>query len=93
MFEDEEIWAVVPGHANHILVVIFDPTADHFPVRQFQAHYFLFLSKGLEVGRFFEGLIGRRSSLFIGTWISWLLRHVVILQAAGQPVQSFFFYK
>src|SRR5579863_482998 len=59
MFEDEEIGLVFAGQPHHVLVVIFDPAADHLAIRQLDADRFLLLAQRLEIGCFFRGFFWR----------------------------------
>ena len=70
VLEDEKIRTVVARNAHHILVVVLNPAADDFPVGQLQTHDLLFFSQRFQIGRFFERLIRRRSSLLVRVGIS-----------------------
>src|ERR1700730_16413045 len=58
VFEDKQIGLVFAGHSDHILVVVFDPAADDFAVRQLDAYGLLFFSERLQVCRLLRGLLG-----------------------------------
>src|SRR5208282_385346 len=62
VLEDEEIGRSLARQANHVLVVILDPSGNGLAVHQLQRNCFLLLSKRLEVCRFLEGIFRRRRS-------------------------------
>src|SRR5580704_3449404 len=61
VLEYEKIRSAFPGQAHHIPVVVLDPAAHNFPIRQFDADGFLFLAQLFQVSGFFEGFIRWRS--------------------------------
>src|SRR6266568_938603 len=61
MFEYEQVGPVFPRQPHHVLVVVFDPSSDHFPVRQLDTHQLLLLAQGFQIGGLFQGFFRRRS--------------------------------
>src|SRR5258706_11024698 len=59
VFEDKQVGLVFAGQPDHILVVVSDPAADDFAIRQLDAHGLLFFSERLQVRRLLRGLLGR----------------------------------
>src|SRR5438128_6836728 len=45
VFEYEQVGPVLPSQPHHVLVVVFDPSSDHFPVRQLDTHQLLLLAQ------------------------------------------------
>ena len=79
VLKNEEVRAILARYANHILVVVLDPTPDNFAIRQFQTDNLLLFAQRLQISRFLEGFIRRWRSFFeIG--IRWR-RHASILHA------------
>ena len=64
VFEDKQIGLVFAGQADHVFVVVFDPAANHFAVRQLDADRLLFFSERLQVCGFLRGLLGRGGPSF-----------------------------
>src|SRR6516162_2414296 len=61
MLEDEQIGRALARKANHVPIVVFDPAAHNFPIRQLDADSLLFLAQLFEVSSFLVGFVGRRS--------------------------------
>src|SRR6266849_4097158 len=55
VFEYEQVGPVFPRQPHHVLVVVFDPSSDHFPVRQLDTHQLLLLAQGFQIGGLFQG--------------------------------------
>src|SRR4051794_34234752 len=64
VLEDKKIRLVFAGQPDHIFVVVFDPAANNFAIRQLDGYRFLFFSERLQVGSFFRSLFGRRRPSF-----------------------------
>lgn len=45
VLEDEKIGSIVACNPNHILVVVLNPAAHHFPIGEFEADDLLFFAE------------------------------------------------
>src|SRR5690348_13124622 len=59
VFEDEEIRLPFPRKSDHVLVVVFDPAMDHFPIRELDGDWFLLFAQGLQIYGLLRSLLGR----------------------------------
>jgi hypothetical protein len=57
VLKNEQIGGAFPRQPDHILVVVFDPAAHHFPVRQLDADRLLLLAQQFQVSGFFKRLV------------------------------------
>src|SRR2546423_5684264 len=70
VFEDKEVGTILAGEADHVFVVVFDPSAHDFAVGQFQAYGLLLFAECLQIAGFFVSLVWGRRALFAHVWVS-----------------------
>ena len=66
VLEDKKIGSILSRQANHILVVVFDPTAHRLAIHQLHADLLLLLAQRFEETGFFEGFFRRRGPSALG---------------------------
>ena len=79
MLEDKKVGAILARHPDHMLIVILDPSANDFAVRQLKSDNLLLFSQRLQLGRLLESLVGRGSTLLAKVRTAGLEGHSNIL--------------
>src|SRR5258705_4248737 len=70
VLEDKQVGAILAGETDHVLVVVFDPSAHHFAVGQFKAYGFLLFPESLEISGCLATFVRGRTALLTKTWLS-----------------------
>src|SRR5258706_5484008 len=66
---DEEVGRSFAGEADHVAIVVFDPTVDDFTVGELHADGLLLFAQELQVGSFFKSVFCGDDLSLVGTGV------------------------